>query len=591
MVTIFFALGGTGLVLAQTGSQWEESQTDLVARISYMEGQLERYAPQTHQWEALVADAPVGGGDQLYAPSNSRSEILIPNETMLRIGGETRLHLVSMSAAATVIDLSFGKTRLYNQGDRTEVTVETTFGQLVAPPGAIVDLSVTDTSVEITALGERAYFTHARLGVRQEVVAHSASLVAATDTVSLAHRPRDNGWEAWNREQDGVWAERNHFPGPSKTYLPDGLHTDAHVLDRYGTWERVYYDGGYYPCWRPGHVTAAWTPFSVGIWTVWRGDRVWLPHEPFGYVTHHYGNWIHVNSAWYWAPPVTRVMVRTGPPMLRIGFGWYPGRVAWVSGGLYSSWIPLAPYEPFYSRHPWGRRSIARPKGHHPNHPGHLHRYKHHRHSVRVHRDHVFRKRHHGHGPKKAYGPKRHSDRFNGLQVLHKPKPMTIRHTPGKRPDKMRHRPANIDNRPLKKIPKPARVDHRHRTRPHVQPKRHTTSTTISRPISKPLHPGVIVRHKPSHIRPRPTPSQRPKTVTRNRITPSRIKPAQRERRPPRVSVNRPDQPSRVKPAPSRSRIQPSIRRPAVQIRQRPATPHHNRSGKVNRSIVRGKRF
>ena len=95
-----------------------------------------------------------------------------------------------------------------------------------------------------------------------------------------------------------------------------------------------------------------WSPFTTGRWTDWNGDQVWVPAEPFGYVTHHYGNWVYVRNRWYWAPPVAAV--RIGLPLLNIGFFWSPGRVSWIHSGSYVGWVPLAPRETYYSHRNWG---------------------------------------------------------------------------------------------------------------------------------------------------------------------------------------------------------------------------------------------
>ena len=99
-------------------------------------------------------------------------------------------------------------------------------------------------------------------------------------------------------------------------------------------------------------VAVGWSPFTVGRWTDWYGDQTWIPAEPFGYVTHHYGNWVYVRNYWYWAPPV--VSVRVGVPLLDVGFFWYPGRVSWIHTGTYVGWVPLAPRETYYSYRHWG---------------------------------------------------------------------------------------------------------------------------------------------------------------------------------------------------------------------------------------------
>jgi len=147
--------------------------------------------------------------------------------------------------------------------------------------------------------------------------------------------------------------------GESAKYLPPALNHEAWVLDDYGTWARVYYEGAYRYFWRPVHVGIGWAPFTVGRWTLWYGDHCWIPAERFGYVTHHYENWVSVKGIWHWAPPVVRARISSGPPFFNIGFAWYPGRVAWIHSGVHIGWVPLAPFEPYYSHHRWGRRSVV----------------------------------------------------------------------------------------------------------------------------------------------------------------------------------------------------------------------------------------
>jgi len=140
--------------------------------------------------------------------------------------------------------------------------------------------------------------------------------------------------------------------GRSAQYLPAPLHNEAYTLEENGRWERVYYEGSPRWFWRPVTVSAGWSPFTVGRWTDWYGDQTWIPAEPFGYVTHHYGNWVYARNNWYWAPPVATVQI--GLPLLNIGFFWNPGRVSWIYSGAYVGWVPLAPRETYYSHRRWG---------------------------------------------------------------------------------------------------------------------------------------------------------------------------------------------------------------------------------------------
>jgi hypothetical protein len=272
--------------------------------------------------------------------------------------------------------------------------------------------------VEVIALKGRVYFVHNTSDTRHEVIAGSTSISADLTQVTASRGSVDRSWRDWNRDQDTLWAERMRTEGESVTYLPSSLHDHAHALDAHGRWERVYYDGTYYRFWRPVHVGAGWTPFTAGSWTVRWGDHVWIPHEPFGYVTHHYGNWIFTGGYWYWAPPVTRVMIHAGLPLLKIGFGWYPGRVAWIHSGIYVGWILLAPFEPYYSHRPWGRRSIVVVRGAYPHYRSH--RYKHIKHAVIIHRSHLYRGKNYRHAKVRHISHTTAFKRFRTAPVLSK---------------------------------------------------------------------------------------------------------------------------------------------------------------------------
>lgn len=403
---------------AQIEQDWEEEEAILVGRIAHIEGQLSRYDPEGNNWAATVKDAPFGIDDLLYCASEARAELIMPNNTWARIDGDTQIQLVALTHGVTEIDLSFGRARLYNKSSAAEVRATTPFGHVMAPAGATFDLYVDESAVEVIALNGRVYFVHNTSDTRHEVIAGSASIFADLMQVTASRGSVDRRWGEWNRDQDNQWAERMRTKGESVTYLPSSLHDHAHALDAHGRWERVYYDGAYYRFWRPVHVGAGWTPFAAGAWMNRWGDQVWIPHEPFGYVTHHYGNWIFTGDYWYWAPPVTRVMIHAGLPLLKIGFGWYPGRVAWIHSGVYVGWIPLAPFEPYYSHRPWGRRSIVAVRGAHPQYRSH--RYKHFKHAVIIHRSHLYRGKNYRHAKVRHISHATVLKRFRTAPVLSK---------------------------------------------------------------------------------------------------------------------------------------------------------------------------
>lgn len=385
------------LLHAQDMEEWEEPDAILVGRISHVEGELSRYDSEADAWVSTTREGPFGLDDLLRTDIGARAEIILPNNTWVRIDGDTRIQLTALTPQTTEVDVTNGTGRLYNKSMKTEITATTPYGRITAPPGAVFDLFVSESGIDITAIRKSVHFFHNASGQRHEVRSNSSALFADMQAISAVTGEMDPDWVAWNRSMDDLWAGRMESRGESTTYLPPELHSEAHALDKHGHWERVYYEGRYYRFWRPVQVSAHWSPFSWGAWIVWHGDHVWVPHEPFGYVTHHYGNWIFTAGHWYWAPPVTRITIRARLPLLHIGFGWYPGRVSWIHSGAHVGWIPLAPHEPYYTHRHWGRRSIVVSGSARYHRPHHHHRYRHRHHAVVIHRSHLYRSKNYRH--------------------------------------------------------------------------------------------------------------------------------------------------------------------------------------------------
>jgi hypothetical protein len=356
IVFIFFP--GTAPA-AEIGLAGPGEEAILVGRISHIEGQLLRFQPGDETWTPTLEDTPFGAGEGLYTEGNSRAEIILPNSTWARFDAGTQIQLIELRDDLTDLDLGSGTGRFYNNGAYSLIKVRTVFGDVAAPAETEFDLHVYSNAVEVIALKGSVSFTSVNTDQRFEVTAGLGSIVADSHTVSVGKGYEPPGWAAWNRERDALWAARMTSGEVSAAYLPPSLRDEAYVLDENGLWERAYYDNGYYYFWRPTHVAAGWAPFTVGCWSPWYHESTWVPYEPFGYVTHHYGNWVFIGNSWYWAPPVAAVRPHVRRPLFNIGFAWYPGRVAWIHFGTKVGWVPLAPHEPYYAHRRWGHRVVV----------------------------------------------------------------------------------------------------------------------------------------------------------------------------------------------------------------------------------------
>ncbi|MBI4763970.1 MAG: hypothetical protein HY787_05120 [Deltaproteobacteria bacterium] len=325
----------------------------VVGRVYHLEGDLLRYVPAENDWVAVVKDAPFGTEDTLYAGSRGMAELIVPNGTWIRIGNDTQIQFMALEAEVSEVDVAAGLARFYNKGSSPTVIKATSpFGYVLAHPGAVFDFYVGENSVEVVPIKGKVSFVHWAGNAKYDVSAGSPSILADGKQLSSGEGTADPDWDRWNRARDDTWSARTRIKGRSVDYLPPSLWDEAYDLDDNGRWYRIYYEGAERWFWRPTNVYVGWAPFTVGRWTDWYDDQCWIPAEPFGYITHHYGNWVYVDHYWYWAPPVVRA--RVGLPLLHVGFFWYPGRVSWIHSGIHVGWIPLAPHETYYSHRNWG---------------------------------------------------------------------------------------------------------------------------------------------------------------------------------------------------------------------------------------------
>jgi hypothetical protein len=323
-----------------------------VGRVYYIEGDLLRYVPEEKDWVSMVKDAPFGTEDTLFSGNQGMAEMIVPNGTWIRIGDSTQIQFIALDTDLSETDIASGVARFYNKSSHSVIKATSPFGYVLANPGAVFDFYVGENSVEVVAVKGKVSFVHAATNARYDVSAGSPSILADQSQVSSGEGTVDPDWDRWNRTRENFWVTKARVRGRSFDYLPPGLQDESYALEENGRWESVPYEGSSRWFWRPTTVSVGWSPFTTGRWTYWNGDQVWVPAEPFGYVTHHYGNWIYVRNRWYWAPPVAAV--RIGLPLLNIGFFWSPGRVSWIHSGSNVGWVPLAPRETYYSHRNWG---------------------------------------------------------------------------------------------------------------------------------------------------------------------------------------------------------------------------------------------
>ena len=135
----------------------QENQANdiLVGRIAYIEGQLLRYMPDEDDWVLTDVDTPFGQYDNLFSSEDGKAEIIMPNNTLLRIGGDTQVQLIELTNEVTETDISSGTARLYNKSSSVEIKATTPFGDVIMPPDSVCDIYVHENQAEVVSLKAR----------------------------------------------------------------------------------------------------------------------------------------------------------------------------------------------------------------------------------------------------------------------------------------------------------------------------------------------------------------------------------------------------------------------------------------------------
>jgi len=336
----------------------------IVGRLTNVEGQIYRYMEVDQSWVETFPDSPVGTQDILGTGADARAEIQFPNAMLARLNENTHIEILELREDNGVFRLQNGLSRFSNHNETGSLIIETTRGTVKIEPESAIDIRGTEENVTVAAVYGQAIFQSDENGVAsQEIISGNSSLTFTSESIIAGLGPIDRNWDRWCSGRDAVLAQNLAV---HSDYLPETMQEYAYVLEPYGNWHRIYYRGYYYWGWQPRFVSAGWAPYTTGYWYDWHNEPVWIDYNPWGWVTHHHGHWLHVNGSWMWTPYVHVANVQ-GISVIgfTIQFGkkyrshWHPGRVRWISEPRHIGWLPLAPWETYYGHSHWGPKSVV----------------------------------------------------------------------------------------------------------------------------------------------------------------------------------------------------------------------------------------
>jgi len=359
---------GLVAVLAIDGATTLRAQDETppaVARLSLIDGEASLLrGDDASGWIGAAVNAPLVAGDSVFAGPDSRAEIQLDPNSILRLAEQTQVRVANLNEDQIQIEVSQGlmdfvvlQDAALGEGTSLEPNVEIdTPNVAVRPqvPGVYRIQVNSDSQVEITV----------RKGRVEVFTSEGSTTVERGKTISIqgtdspeyqvAEAESPDDWDRWNKDRDRAILEAQSWQYANRNY------TGANDLDAHGEWVEV---PGYNWCWTP-RVDAGWAPYVNGRWVwepVW--GWTWVSSEPWGWAPYHYGRWFWSANHWVWWPGPAEAGFR--PPyapayvaFLGFGFGGHSFSFGQGYGFQQVGWVPLGPSDSCFPW--WGRANTYR---------------------------------------------------------------------------------------------------------------------------------------------------------------------------------------------------------------------------------------
>src|SRR5262245_53784635 len=299
-------------------------------RVSAVVGDLLVRGPEDGDWCYLERNGVVDDDDVVWADDDSLAEIEMERGAWVRLAPDTRVEVRRLPPAGEM-RLKRGSVYVDLSDSADEgMSVRTPAGEVWIEAGSLsrIDLDKDDRVRVLVRRGSAE--ADPDRGERRTALSGEMLVLHPDDPrIRLAsiERAEFDDFDDWCDDRIAYYMDRR-LPRGVRHYLPG-----VYELDDHGDW--VDYEGVTY--WRPRRVPEEWRPYSRGYWGTWAAEPTWIPSEPWGYTTCHYGRWIWApRYGWLWRP----------------GYTWGPAWVQWAHERDYVLWVPLDPDDRPVCRYP-----------------------------------------------------------------------------------------------------------------------------------------------------------------------------------------------------------------------------------------------
>ena len=287
-----------GPVAVDNGAMPGDSHVRIV-RLSDVKGMLALDRQTGHGFEQTMQNMPIIEGEKLQT-ADGYAEVEFEDNSTLRLAPESRVDfplLALRSSGAKASTMSVVKGTVYANTESTkgnEFVLEAGQTKMTVAPSTRVRVEVNETRTVVSVFNGSVEVEH---GGEATVVGKKESLTLEGGQTSVAKKVAEAPYDTWDKESIDYherYAKANSFAGSGNSF---GLSD----LNYYGSFTNA---GGCGQMWQPYMVSAAWSPYSNGLWALYPGAGYsWVSPYPWGWLPYHSGSWAFCQGVgWGWQP-------------------------------------------------------------------------------------------------------------------------------------------------------------------------------------------------------------------------------------------------------------------------------------------------
>ncbi len=323
------AVSGVASNSAPEGSAPGDTHVRIV-RLSDIKGHVVMDRAIGHGPEPTMQNMPIVQNAAL-ATGEGYAEVEFEDGSTLRLAPNTEVRfplLVSRSTGAKASTILVDRGTVYVNLEKTkdtEFTLAMGKARIAVRPGTHLRLDMTGPKTELavisgTASVEAEGGAPVEVGKKQTIALDRAGVGQG----EIAKGIFESAYDEWDKD-----AVKYH-----QRYMKTSANMGSTAL--YGVSDLNYYGsfvsntcGGSF--WQPYFVSAAWSPYSNGMWALYSGGYSWVSPYPWGWLPYHTGSWSYCNGrGWGWMP----------------GGSWYGLQNAFPGTGVAGVRDPSLPHHP-----------------------------------------------------------------------------------------------------------------------------------------------------------------------------------------------------------------------------------------------------